>query len=323
MTRLSLQGHFSHQFRIGVAAAGWLYHAGVGLHHFAPGVDPADISDHLRRFGYAIVDDVADEALLDRLEVEATPYIEESAVGRDTYDGRFTRRTGALVARCPSTRPLVMDPLVVGAVGHFLSHASAVQLHLTQIISVEPGETAQKLHRDEMAFDFFDFGPEYHVQCNTMWALTDFTASNGATWILPGTSGMDDEAAQAVAGAQAEMGRGSVLFYEGKVLHGAGANTSSGVRLGVNITYAVGWVRQEENQYLACPPEIARTLDDDLLKMMGYTQGAFALGYVGDQTDPLATLRGGTAKARTIGAVAEHNADARSFVADIADLDNE
>ena len=291
----------------------------VGLHHFAPDADPEDVSDHLGRFGYAIVDDVADQGLLDRLEAEAMPYIEASTAGRDTYDGRFTRRTGALVARCPASRPLVMHPLVVGAVGSFLGHASAVQLHLTQIISVEPGETAQKLHRDEMAFDFFDFGPEYHVQCNTMWALTDFTAGNGATWILPGTSGLDDEAARGVAGAQAEMGRGSVLFYEGKVLHGAGANTSDGVRRGVNITYAVGWVRQEENQYLACPPEIARTLDDELLRMMGYTQGAFALGYVGDQTDPLAALRGGSAKAKTIGQVAERNLDARRFVSDIDD----
>ena len=291
----------------------------VGLHHFAPDVAPVDVSDHLRRFGYAIVDGVADGALLDGLEAEAMPYIEASAMGRDIYDGRFTRRTGALVARCPSARPLVMHPLVVGAVSHFLGHASTVQLHLTQIISVEPGETRQKLHRDEMAFDFFDFGPEYHVQCNTMWALTDFTAGNGATWILPGTSGIDGEAAREVPGAQAEMRRGSVLFYEGKVLHGAGANPSAGVRRGVNITYAVGWVRQEENQYLACPPEIARTLDDDLLKMMGYTQGAFALGYVGDQTDPLAALRGGTAKAKTIGQVAEDNTEARRFVSDISD----
>ena len=292
----------------------------VGLHHFTADADPADVSDHLRRFGYAIVDDVADADLLDRLEAEAMPYIEASAAGRDTYDGRFTRRTGALVARCPSVRPLVMHPLVVEAVGHFLGHATAVQLHLTQIISVEPGETRQKLHRDEMAFDFFDFGPDYHVQCNTMWALSDFTAANGATWILPGTSVLDDEASQAVAGAQAEMGRGSVLFYDGKVLHGAGANTGRSVRRGVNITYAVGWVRQEENQYLACPSEIARTLDDDLLRMMGYTQGAFALGYVGDQTDPLAALRGGTAKAKTIGQVAEHNTEARRFVSDITDL---
>ena len=292
----------------------------MALNHFPPTAGPAEVSDHLRRFGYAIVDDVADPALLDRLEAEATPYIEASAAGRDDYDGRFTRRTGALVARCPSARTLVMHPLAVAAVGHFLSHASTVQLHLTQIISVEPGETRQKLHRDEMAFDFFPFGPDYHVQCNTMWALTDFTEANGATWILPGTSGIDDAAGMAVAGAQAEMGRGSVLFYEGKVLHGAGANTSDGVRRGVNIAYAVGWVRQEENQYLACPPEVARTLDDDLLKMMGYTQGAFALGYVGDQTDPLAALRGSDAKAKTIGAVAERNEDARRFVADIAGI---
>ena len=292
----------------------------MALSHFPPTADPAEVSDHLRRFGYAIVDDVADAATMDRLQAEAIPYIEASDAGRDEYDGRFTRRTGALVARCPTARELIMHPTAVDTVSHFLSHVSAVQLHLTQIISVEPGETRQKLHRDEMAFDFFPFGIEYHVQCNTMWALTEFTAANGATHILAGSSGLTDSESFQLPDAQAEMGRGSVLFYDGKVLHGAGANTSSGVRRGVNITYAVGWVRQEENQYLACPPEVARTLDDDLLRMMGYTQGAFALGYVGDQTDPLAALRGGTAKAKTIGAVAKHNEDARQFVVDIDDL---
>ncbi len=292
----------------------------MALSHFPPSADPAEVSDHLRRFGYAIVDGVADSATMDRLEAEAMPFIEASDAGRDEYDGRYTRRTGALVARCPTARELVMHPVAVGVVSEFLSHVSAVQLHLTQIITVEPGETRQKLHRDEMAFDFFPFGADYHVQCNTMWALTDFTAENGATHILAGTSGVDDEQSLRMLDAQAEMRRGSVLFYEGKVLHGAGANTSGGVRRGVNITYAAGWVRQEENQYLACPPEIARTLNDDLLRMMGYTQGAFALGYVGDQTDPLAALRGGTAKAKTIGVVAEFNENAREFVTDIDDL---
>ena len=99
------------------------------------------------------------------------------------------------------------------------------------------------------------------------------------------------------------MPRGSVLFYDGKVRHGGGANLSDGVRRGVNITYAVGWVRQEENQYLACPPDIARTLDDDLLKMMGYQEGAFALGYVGDQQDPLAVLRGERRAKQAIGEI--------------------
>jgi hypothetical protein len=51
-------------------------------------------------------------------------------------------------------------------------------------------------------------------------------------------------------------------------------------------------LRQEENQYLSVPAEIARTLDDDLLRLMGYARGAYALGYVDDLRDPLAVLRG-------------------------------
>ena len=286
----------------------------VSVVHLPCDTTASKVSEQLQQHGCVIVDDVADRAVLDRLDAEATPYVNASDPGRDDYDGRFTRRTGALVARCPTARELIMHPLAVDAARDFLGHASTVQLHLTQIISVAPGETRQKPHRDEMAFDFFDFGLDYHPQCNTMWALTDFTASNGATHLVPGSSRVDDAAAMRMPEARAEMSRGSVLFYEGKILHGAGANTSSSVRRGLNITYAVGWVRQEENQFLACPPEIARTLDDALLRLMGYQQGAFALGYVGDQSDPLAALRGSDEKARTIGDVAEHNESARLFV---------
>lgn len=286
----------------------------MGLHHFRPDTDPKLVAAFLREYGYAIVDDAAGGALLDRLEAEAAPFIERSAHGRDVYDGRHTRRTGALIARCPASRELVMHPMAIGVARAFLSHVTAVQLHLTQIISIEPGETAQKLHRDQMAFDFFPFPPEYHVQCNTMWALTDFTAENGATHVVPGSSSVSDAASASLAEFQAEMKRGSVFFYDGKVLHGGGANRSQSARRGVNITYAVGWVRQEENQFLACPPDVARTLDDDLLRVMGYQQGAFALGYVGDQQDALAALRGSDAKVKVIGEFAEESNVAAAFV---------
>ena len=165
----------------------------MDLDHFPANVAPEEVGEHLRRHGYAIVDDLADTATMDQLEREVAPYIDASDTGRDEYDGRFTRRTGALIARCPTARRLVMHPTAVGAARHLLSQATTVQLHLTQVISISPGETQQKLHRDQMAFDFYPFPPDYHVQCNTMWALTDFTTENGATHILPGTSGMDDE----------------------------------------------------------------------------------------------------------------------------------
>jgi hypothetical protein len=57
--------------------------------------------------------------------------------------------------------------------------------------------------------------------------------------------------------------------------------------MGLNITYAISWLRQEENQYLTTPLEIARKLPEDLLRLMGYQRGAYALGYVDDMRDPM------------------------------------
>ena len=48
--------------------------------------------------------------------------------------------------------------------------------------------------------------------------------------------------------------------------------------------------------------------------MMGYQQGAFALGYVGDQQDALSKLRGEHTKVKVIGDIAQNNDDIRKFV---------
>jgi ectoine hydroxylase-related dioxygenase (phytanoyl-CoA dioxygenase family) len=137
------------------------------------------------------------------------------------------------------------------------------------------------------------------VQCNTMWALTDFTEENGATRVIPGSNRWADKLRPAYEDTEpAEMRAGSVLLYTGSVYHGGGANRSDHVRKGINITYCLGWRRLEENQYLAVPQDVARTLDEELLRLMGYGRGAYALGYVGDLKDPLDTLLGYRATVR-------------------------
>jgi hypothetical protein len=52
-------------------------------------------------------------------------------------------------------------------------------------------------------------------------------------------------------------------------------------------------LRQEENQYLSCPREVAETLPTDLLRLMGYDRGAYALGYIDDLRDPIEAVRSG------------------------------
>jgi len=243
--------------------------------------------------GCVVVDGLAAPALMDAVRCELEPFLAATRFGPDTFSGHRTRRTGGLIARSPAARQLVVHPLVLEAARAHMAGSTNIQLHLTQLIAIGPDEPAQPVHRDQWAFDFFPFPIGYAVQCNTLWAMTEFTTTNGATRLIPGSHRFEDRQRFEEADTEpAEMSRGSVLFYTGALYHGGGANHSAEVRIGVNITYTRAWLRQEENQYLSVPPEIARTLDDDLLRLMGYARGAYALGYVDDLRDPLAVLRG-------------------------------
>jgi ectoine hydroxylase-related dioxygenase (phytanoyl-CoA dioxygenase family) len=253
----------------------------------------SDVATALGRDGCTIVERLVPKAILDRARSELQPYLDATPPGPDDFAGRRTRRTGGLLARSATCRELVMHPLVLDAVRALLAHVTSVQLHLTQVIAIGPGEPGQQIHRDQWAFDFFPFPPGYEVQCNTIWAMNDFTAENGATRVIPGSNKSADRLEFTHADAEAaEMPAGSVLFYTGSVYHGGGENRSSEVRYGLNLTYSVSWLRQEENQYLSVPPEIAREFPAPLLRLMGYARGAYALGYVDDLRDPLDALLG-------------------------------
>ncbi len=267
------------------------------IEHLPASTAPKDIAEILKRDGCAVVDRVASRETLDRVEAEMAPYIEANAQGPDEFSGKSTRRTGGLIARSPAARDLIEHPTVLGGVREILGHATNIQLHLTQMISIGPGETAQSIHRDQWAFDFFPFPTGYEVQCNTIWAMTDFTAENGATRVIPGSHLYEDRLSFTESDTEpAEMEVGSVLFYTGALYHGGGANRSDTIRGGLNITYNVAWLRQEENQYLTVPIEIARELPDSLLRLMGYARGAYALGYLDDLRDPIEAVRSGSGK---------------------------
>ena len=112
---------------------------------------------------------------------------------------------------------------------------------------------------------------------------------------MPGSNHREDKLTFALDDTEpAEMARGSVLVYSGSVYHGGGPNRSGSTRIGLNITYNVAWLRQEENQYLSVRREVAETLPTELLRLMGYDRGAYALGYIDDLRDPIEAVRPGT-----------------------------
>lgn len=244
-----------------------------------PDTPIADIMAVLNRDGALIVSDLIAPDALARLNAELKPYVDATAPGRDDFTGHRTTRTGALVARSPACRTLVLDPVIRATCDAFLlPSCERYQLHLGQVIRIMPGQKAQAIHRDRWAWGTWLKGLE--PQLNTIWALTDFTRENGATQVVPGSVDWpDDRQPLPDEIGYAAMSAGSVLIYSGSVFHGGGANVSDADRVGLNITYTLGWLRQEENQYLSCPPDIARALDPELQKLIGYTMGQYALGY--------------------------------------------
>lgn len=235
---------------------------------------------------------------MDRIRAELEPYLSATSAGNTDFLGGTTRRTGALIARSPTCRPLITHPTILDTLDLALGdHASTFQIDLTQLITIGPGEPAQMIHRDQWSFDRYQFPRGFEAEIATMWAVTDFTEELGATRMVVGSHRWEDDPDEVdpALTSPAVMTKGSVLLYTGSIFHGGGANTTNTSRIGMNVGYSIGWLRQEENQYLACPPEIARTLPEGLLRLMGYQRGSYSIGYVDDMREPLDWLYGSPA----------------------------
>ncbi len=261
----------------------------MNIERFARSGDMDVMTLALLRDGVIIVERGVGDDVIDAVLDELGPYIDATPTGADKFTGFNTRRCGSLVMRSPSSHQLIMHPTVLGICDRTLGvNATTYQLHLTQLIDIGPGEPAQMLHRDQWAWDQFPFPAGFEVEISTIWATTDFTEANGATRVIPGsTQYANDHPVKHEDTVAAVMPKGSVVIYTGSVFHGGGANQSSARRAGVNIDYCLGWLRQEENQYLSCPPDQAGHLSDELLRLIGYSRAAYALGYFGDTRDPI------------------------------------
>ena len=238
----------------------------------------------LLRDGGVIVANQASDDVMDRiLKNLRGPFDEQGHKFQNDFNGYTTLRLGGILGLSRASADLIAHPRVMEVADAVLKrHCSNYRIGSTTAIEVHPGEDAQVLHRDD---SFYPMRlPDVEFQISAMWALDDFTAENGATRIVPGSHDLRDiDSVEENDVEQAVMPRGSVLFYLGSTLHGGGANTTNAPRTGLINTYSLGWLRQEENQYLTVPREIADSYPDHVRRLMGYQAHGRYLGvYPGD-----------------------------------------
>jgi ectoine hydroxylase-related dioxygenase (phytanoyl-CoA dioxygenase family) len=203
------------------------------------------------------------------------------------FYGDKTRHVNGMAAHSRTFATEVMiHPLYLALCDRILLPACArYQLNLGHLIDRGPGAQNQLLHRDELVWVHLP-QPHGEVQLASMIALEDFRVENGATRIVPGSHRWPRaRLPEAHEIADAVMPAGSAAIYLGSTIHGAGANsTASDWRPGLHISYVLGWLRTEENNYLAVPPVVARTLPRAAQEVLGYAVHdaiASAGGYLG------------------------------------------
>ena len=234
--------------------------------------DAQAVVNALRNDGAVVVTGLAEGALVDSVAAELRPRLEASGLDTSSdFNGSKTLRTGAVLSAAPSAAPLVDHDLVIGVANEILlPYCASYQVGSLTAIEILPGESAQALHRDDSLYPIEINGMELEI--GVMWALDDFTEENGATRVVPGSHRFirSWHLPDLSGWVSAPMPRGSALFYLGSTWHGGGANQSDSPRLGLINTYSLGWLRQESNQYLVTPPEVAARFDERLRALLGY-----------------------------------------------------
>jgi len=279
------------------------------IEHLHASDDPATMVGALQRDGAVIVEGFLSDDVLARCNAEIEPILAATARGEsDMFNPFFTwfygRQTLTITGLAGKSRVFATEVLTHRLYRAMcdeilLPNCACYRLNVAQVLDRGPGSEQQLVHRDELAWPHL-FRPHPEVQVASVIALEDFTAANGATRVALGSHRWpQDRVAEPDELVAAEMPAGSAVIYLGSTIHGGGANTTTDVlRRGMHVSFCLGWLHTEENQYVATPLETVRSLPRASQALLGYAihDGlAVGGGYLGavELQDPLALLADG------------------------------
>jgi ectoine hydroxylase-related dioxygenase (phytanoyl-CoA dioxygenase family) len=258
----------------------------MSIRSFPSDTPARDVADELKATGAVILSNQAKPETCDTIASDLRDYFDsEGKYSENDFNGYKTLRLSAILARSRASADLIGDARVMSIIDEvLLNHCINYRIGSTTGIEIQPGEAAQILHRDDSMYPMRVTGMEWQV--GVMWALNDFTVENGATQVVPGShKWLEDRDVGPTEVVQHDMPKGSALLYMGSTLHGGGENRSNAPRMGLINTYSLGWLRQEVNQYLTIPKDIAQSYPDHIQRLIGYQTHGSHLGWYPGEPD--------------------------------------
>ena len=250
--------------------------------------DPDAIYEALDRDGAAIVERLLTAEVVERVNAEVDAAVADADPDEPLFNpvlqafhGPHTKQVSGVagISRTFASE-VVCHPVLLALCDRVLLPSCArYQLNIGHLLQRGPGADEQWLHRDEAVWSDVP-RPHPELQLAAVIAFVEFTRENGATRVVPGSHRWPDrelspaqQAARrtpAACIAYAEMPAGSAVVYSGGTIHAGGANVTDIPRRGAHLSYCLGWLRTEENNYLAVPPAFAATLPRLAQEIIGY-----------------------------------------------------
>ncbi|KAK5181863.1 hypothetical protein LTR44_006063 [Exophiala sp. CCFEE 6388] len=255
-----------------------------------------EIVNAIKRDGGCIVRNLISVQSLAKVKAEAQAALDADVPTTGTFFPQETRRTYSLINASPTfSTDIVTNKTIVDIAKSFVTSThsywsgkrrtavSDPQVSATGALVLGPGSKPQDFHRDDHVWHqgprkaVTEYADGRDAQLSVLIAATKATEENGATRIIPKSHLWDDEREPKWEDgvAFAEMEPGSGFFFLGSTYHAGGENTTKDeFRHLYAIGYIRGYLRQEENQYLAVDQEVAKKLPHEVQDIMGYSVSA-------------------------------------------------
>jgi ectoine hydroxylase-related dioxygenase (phytanoyl-CoA dioxygenase family) len=249
----------------------------------------ASHADRIRTDGYTVLERVVAPQLVEDLKQAVLRIEREHDLGlaKTSFEGFKTLRINNLLTYDDVFWEVPLHAAVLPVVEAVLDKECLLSSFCSLVLG--PGQEAQPIHEDTQLIPLPR--PHIPITINAIWAVTDFTATNGATRIVPGSHKYDHapEYGREYETALATMPAGSVMLFDSALWHGGGANDSDARRFAFSCAYFWGWMRQQENLHLGIPHETARRFPRRLQELCGYSVYKGQFGHI-DNHDPIELL---------------------------------
>jgi hypothetical protein len=235
----------------------------------------------LDRDGAVIAEDWISEELANRVAAELRPHF-DSCSDAQPSDSEIcnTLKLDSVLKYSVATADLVEHAQLLEVTdAMLLPYCQSYRLGSLTGVKILPGEISQELRGSDYIYPVSMIG--FPLQIRVIWALDDITLENGGVQVAVGSHRRRDPLHEGVdiTAEQVIMDKGSALVLLGSTLYGSGANNTDKPRMELTKTYALGWLRQQENQYTRIPRQIAESYSDRVQAIMGYAKHGDELGW--------------------------------------------